>query len=67
MVEVVVSSDGQVRSATVKTASGLKRRPACKLAVLDVGETSLFHGGGNVTDERTGEGDCSDPGDETCN
>lgn len=31
-----VSSDGQVRSATVKTSSGVYDRPVTKLAVLDV-------------------------------
>ncbi|XP_062557550.1 uncharacterized protein LOC134222414 [Armigeres subalbatus] len=31
-----VSTDGQVRSATVRTSSGIYNRPATKLAVLDV-------------------------------
>lgn len=31
-----VSSDGQVRSATVRTANGVYDRPATKLAVLDI-------------------------------
>ncbi|XP_062557462.1 uncharacterized protein LOC134222328 [Armigeres subalbatus] len=37
VVSVKTSSDGQVRSATVQTTSGLYDRPATKLAVLDVG------------------------------
>ncbi|XP_055633369.1 uncharacterized protein LOC129773748 [Toxorhynchites rutilus septentrionalis] len=37
VVSVTTSSDGQVRSAVMQTASGLYNRPAVKLAVLDVG------------------------------
>lgn len=31
-----ISADNQVRSATVRTASGIYDRPAIKLAILDV-------------------------------
>ncbi|XP_062557433.1 uncharacterized protein LOC134222307 [Armigeres subalbatus] len=45
-------ADGQVRCATVQTASGIYERPAVKLAVLDVGvckDTPLDnHSGGSV-------------------
>ena len=36
IIETVVAKDGQVRQAFVKTSSGILRRPAHKLAVLDV-------------------------------
>ncbi|XP_062705726.1 uncharacterized protein LOC134287612 [Aedes albopictus] len=36
VIGVKISSDGQVRSATVRTASGVYERPATKLAILDV-------------------------------
>ncbi|XP_053683167.1 uncharacterized protein LOC128733540 [Sabethes cyaneus] len=36
IVNVVRSSDGQVRRVTVQTASGLLERPAVKIAILDV-------------------------------
>lgn len=42
VIELFLSSDGQVRSASVKTSNGILRRPAVKLAVLDVGECSSF-------------------------
>lgn len=34
--DVVVAKDGQVRQASVRTSSGLIRRPAHELAALDV-------------------------------
>ncbi|XP_055622012.1 uncharacterized protein LOC129765623 [Toxorhynchites rutilus septentrionalis] len=37
VVATKISKDGQVRSATVQTVSGLYERPAVKLAVLDIG------------------------------
>lgn len=37
VIAVKQSKDGQVRSATVQTASGIYDKPAVKLAVLDVG------------------------------
>lgn len=36
IVETKISQDGQVRSATVQTKTGILRRPAIKIAVLDV-------------------------------
>uniref|UniRef100_A0A182I8G8 Uncharacterized protein n=1 Tax=Anopheles arabiensis TaxID=7173 RepID=A0A182I8G8_ANOAR len=36
VVEVIAAKDGQVRQATVQTSQGLIRRPATKIAVLDV-------------------------------
>ncbi|XP_017470549.1 PREDICTED: uncharacterized protein LOC108362189 [Rhagoletis zephyria] len=52
VVEAFVAADGQVRSALVKTTQGTLRRPASKLAVLDVcGDSpslSSNHGGRNV-------------------
>lgn len=53
VLEVKSSKDGQVRSATVQTASGIFERPAVKLAVLDIGtnESMLDQGpptGGTV-------------------
>lgn len=36
VIEVVKANDGQVRRATVQTASGIIERPATKIAVLDV-------------------------------
>lgn len=36
VVDVVTAADGQVRTAVVKTSAGELRRPASKLAVLDV-------------------------------
>lgn len=52
IIDVVVSNDGQVRSATIQTTSGLFRRLANKIAVLDViGETHSSHGGEDVNDE----------------
>lgn len=48
-----LSRDGQVRSATVQTSSGIYDRPAVKLAVLEVrGSTEVSSGnlpGGSVT------------------
>lgn len=41
VVEVFKAADGQVRSAVVKTSVGRLRRPATKLAVLDVNGESL--------------------------
>lgn len=52
IVDVKISPDGQVRSATVKTATGLYNRPATKIAVLDVkDDVGLWKGipGGSVT------------------
>ncbi|XP_073842387.1 uncharacterized protein isoform X2 [Musca autumnalis] len=48
VVEVCTAADSQVRSAVVKTSAGKLRRPASKLAVLDVGGESpdRFTGGG---------------------
>lgn len=50
--DVFAAADGQVRSALVKTAQGIFRRPASKLAVLDVcGDSptpASNHGGRNV-------------------
>lgn len=37
VVKVVRSNDGQVRSVTLQTTSGLLERPAVKVAVIDVG------------------------------
>lgn len=52
VLEVVLANDGQTRSAKVQTSTGVYRRPAHKLAVLDiVGETPSLHGGGRVVDE----------------
>ncbi|XP_070073092.1 uncharacterized protein [Drosophila takahashii] len=51
IIEIQSAKDGQVRSATVKTATAVLRRPASKLAVLDViGESQQapIHGGRNV-------------------
>lgn len=36
IIETRISKDGEVRSATVRTASGIYERPVVKLAVLDV-------------------------------
>ncbi|XP_075157671.1 uncharacterized protein LOC142230939 [Haematobia irritans] len=36
IVDVHMAADGQVRSAAVKTSAGILRRPASKLAVLDI-------------------------------
>lgn len=55
--EVFPAADGQVRSATVKTSAGYLRRPASKLAVLDIlGESESrseipirFTGGGMLS------------------
>ncbi|XP_053686561.1 uncharacterized protein LOC128736105 [Sabethes cyaneus] len=55
VVDVKRGKDGQVRSATVKTAVNVYERPAVKLAVLDVGATLSKQDpgpcvlGGNVT------------------
>lgn len=51
--KVIMSKDGQVRQAEVRTSSGkVLRRPASKLAVLDVGRKSspeeIIYGGWNV-------------------
>lgn len=48
--EVRIAADGQVRSAVVRTTTGKLRRPASKLAVLDVGGESskTTHGGRDV-------------------
>ncbi|XP_053968687.1 uncharacterized protein LOC128870108 [Anastrepha ludens] len=52
--EAKPAPDGQVRSVLVKTSTGILRRPASKIAVLDVGSDSLTsdanHGGEDVTD-----------------
>lgn len=37
VVKTIVSKDGQVRRATVKTKTGIYERPTVKLAVLDIG------------------------------
>ncbi|KAM8711709.1 hypothetical protein ACLKA7_012251 [Drosophila subpalustris] len=37
--DVIRGKDGQVRAATVKTATGVSRRPACVLAKLDLSES----------------------------
>jgi len=36
--DVVLAKDQQVRSATIKTAHGILRRPVTKLTVLNVGK-----------------------------
>ncbi|XP_055633370.1 uncharacterized protein LOC129773750 [Toxorhynchites rutilus septentrionalis] len=53
VVSVTTSSDGQVRSAVMQTASGLYNRPAVKLAVLDVGANDSSSDQGPTTG-----GDC---------
>ncbi|XP_075152088.1 uncharacterized protein LOC142226096 [Haematobia irritans] len=49
--EVFAAADGQVHSAVVRTTSGRLRRPASKLAVLDIGGESprSTHGWWDVT------------------
>lgn len=49
--KVFEGKDGQVRSAEIKTSSSILRRPACKIAVLDVtGKSSeAIYGGLDVT------------------
>ncbi|XP_058452848.1 uncharacterized protein LOC131431259 [Malaya genurostris] len=42
IVSTVISKDGQVRQATVQTATGLYQRPAVNIAVLDVGANSSY-------------------------
>ncbi|XP_055906424.1 uncharacterized protein LOC129941741 [Eupeodes corollae] len=56
VIDKKISSDGQVRSATIQTSSGVYERPAVKLAVLDVDGINLVksthpsgHTGGTVT------------------
>ncbi|XP_049308667.1 uncharacterized protein LOC125777625 [Bactrocera dorsalis] len=53
VMDVIKSSDGQIRSAVIKTSNGLITRPVVKLARLDlkVNPTSEHgdHGGGNVS------------------
>ncbi|XP_062551031.1 uncharacterized protein LOC134215999 [Armigeres subalbatus] len=46
VIGIMQGSDGQVRSATVQTASGIYERPTVKLAVLDVdvNENAAFQG-----------------------
>lgn len=49
----ILSSDGQVRTVTVQTSSGIYVRPAVKLSVLDVqggNPTSIVIPGGTVVD-----------------
>lgn len=41
VIKVYPGKDGQVRSAEVQTSGGVLRRPASKLAVLDIGGESL--------------------------
>ncbi|XP_017469384.1 PREDICTED: uncharacterized protein LOC108361294 [Rhagoletis zephyria] len=59
VLEVYPAPDGQVRSALVKTSSGNLRRPASKLAVLDVygepqtADAPSVHGGRNVVESTT--------------
>ncbi|XP_065089698.1 uncharacterized protein LOC135710920 [Ochlerotatus camptorhynchus] len=55
VVNTKVSKDGQVRSATVRTASGMYERPAVRLAVLDVGADKSDRDQGPTTG-----GDCCD-------
>lgn len=38
ILSTIKASDGQVRRATVKTATGVYERPAAKIAVLDIGK-----------------------------
>ncbi|XP_065092537.1 uncharacterized protein LOC135713357 [Ochlerotatus camptorhynchus] len=49
VVAVKTSKDGQVRSATVQTASGIYDRPAVKLAVLDIGTNQSMLNQGPTT------------------
>ncbi|XP_049314466.1 uncharacterized protein LOC125778895 [Bactrocera dorsalis] len=53
VMDVIKGSDGQIRSAVIKTSNGLITRPVVKLARLDlkVNPTSEHgdHGGGNVS------------------
>lgn len=59
VLETFPASDGQVRSALIKTSTGNLRRPASKLAVLDVSgdpqlaDTPSDHGGRNVADKHS--------------
>ncbi|XP_062547153.1 uncharacterized protein LOC134212888 [Armigeres subalbatus] len=53
VIEISKGKDGQVRSAVVKTAGGILKRPVVKLAVLDVRDdqnqgTPDLHGRGDV-------------------
>ncbi|XP_062713662.1 uncharacterized protein LOC134290520 [Aedes albopictus] len=59
IVQVVKGKDGQVRKATVQTASGVLTRPAVKLALLDVGELTTAEGSGSRN--HTGGGMLSNP------
>ncbi len=51
IIKVYEGKDGQVRMADIKTASTTLRRPASKIAVLDVdGKSSeVIYGGRDVT------------------
>lgn len=48
--QVFKGKDGQIRTAEIKGASGILRRPVSKLAVLDVqrSESGAIHGGRSV-------------------
>lgn len=59
VLRVIPGRDGRVRSAVVKTASTILRRPVTKLAVLEVGGTAQGnleqYGAGNVADTSSDE------------
>lgn len=59
VIEVHPGADGQVRSVTVQTDNGIYKRPAIKVAKLDLAESSnasaveSLHAGGYVADRRS--------------
>ncbi|XP_053696636.1 uncharacterized protein LOC128743950 [Sabethes cyaneus] len=60
--KVFPGRDGRVRQATVRTATGILRRPAVKLAVLDVekGEPRNEHLESSVNHQGSRAGECRD-------
>ncbi|XP_055602322.1 uncharacterized protein LOC129751072 isoform X2 [Uranotaenia lowii] len=59
IIEVVKAADGQVRQVVVQTAAGICRRPATKVALLDVVRKDLNKE--LMSTELHGEGDVAEP------
>lgn len=54
MVKVFKAKDFQVRTVEIKTSSGILKRPAVKVAVLDISKSSpAIYEGRNVDDAVT--------------
>ncbi|XP_053699061.1 uncharacterized protein LOC128746033 [Sabethes cyaneus] len=58
IIPVKTSKDGQVRSATVRTKSGIYERPAVKLAVLNIGSNESILNHDSMDQSSATGGDC---------